>query len=131
MSVRLAPLGVFPALLVTRSSRHSLVRKRSLITPGKLLPFFETRSPPDLLTPTLVTLPSMSRVPRAPFFFLLPSYFLLFLRPSAASPSKSSAEVCARLHRDGARNPPKYSRSMDTPPDSPPAGGNENACTSR
>src|SRR6266436_3832684 len=50
---------------------------------------------------------------------------------SAASLSKSSAEVCARLHQDGARNPPKYSRRMETPPDSPPAGGNANACTSR
>src|SRR5258705_8625226 len=55
----------------------------------------------------------------------------LFLRPSAASLSKSSAEVCARLHRDDARNPAKYSRRMDTPPDAPPAGGNANACTSR
>src|SRR4029077_8118575 len=64
-------------------------------------------------------------------FLLLPSYFLLFLRPSAASLSKSSAEVCARLHRGGARNPPKYSRRTDTPPDLPPAGGNANACTSR
>ena len=36
-----------------------------------------------------------------------------------------------RLHRDGARNPAKYSRRRDTPPDSPPAGGNENACTSQ
>jgi hypothetical protein len=30
----------------------------------------ETRSPPGLLTPTLVTLPSMSLVPFAPFDFL-------------------------------------------------------------
>src|SRR6516225_1062692 len=67
------------------------------------------------------------------FCELLTSSFLLltFLRPSAASLSKSSAEVCARLHRDAARNPPKYSRRTDTPPDSPPTGGNENACTSR
>src|SRR5437868_10123004 len=55
----------------------------------------------------------------------------LLKQPSAASLSKSSAEVCARLHRDGARNPPKYSRRMDTPPNSPPAAGNANACTSR
>src|SRR4030095_13236786 len=53
------------------------------------------------------------------------------LESSAASLSKSSAEVCARLHRGGAQNPLKYSRRTDTPPDSPPAGGNENACTSR
>jgi hypothetical protein len=33
--------------------------------------FLETRSPPGLLAPTLVTLPSMPRVPRAPF--LLPA----------------------------------------------------------
>src|SRR4030095_8948165 len=51
--------------------------------------------------------------------------------PSAVSLSKSSAEVRARLHRDGARNPPKYSRRTDTPPASPPGGGDENACTSR
>src|SRR4030095_12874541 len=51
--------------------------------------------------------------------------------PSAASLSKSSAEVCGRLHRDAARNPAKYLRRMDTPPDSPPTGGNENACTSK
>ena len=35
--------------------------------------FFETRSPPGLLAPTLVTLPSMSHVPRAPFFLLVGS----------------------------------------------------------
>src|SRR5205823_280346 len=55
----------------------------------------------------------------------------LLKQPSAASLSKSSGEVCARLHRDGARNPAKYSRRMDTQPDSPPAGDNANACTSR
>ena len=43
----------------------------------------ETRSPPGLLAPTLVTLPSMSRVPRAPFF-LLPFSFLLSLPRIAA-----------------------------------------------
>src|SRR5262249_12248260 len=50
---------------------------------------------------------------------------------SATSLSKSSAEDCARPHRDGARNPAKYSHRMDTPPDSLPVGGNANACTSR
>src|SRR6266496_1759617 len=56
---------------------------------------------------------------------------IMWTELSAASLSKSSAEVCARLHRDGARNPPKYSHRMDTPPDSPPEGDNANACTSR
>ena len=37
---------------------------------------FGVRSP-GLLAPTLVTLPSMSRVPGAPFFFLLSFAFLL------------------------------------------------------
>jgi len=56
---------------------------------------------------------------------------LVFKQPSAASLSKSSAQGCARLHRDGARNPPKHSRRTGTSPDSPPAGGNENVYTSR
>jgi len=33
-----------------------------------LAPQIETRFPPGLLAPTLVTLPSMSRVPDAPFW---------------------------------------------------------------
>src|SRR5260370_23712739 len=91
-------------LLVTRLSAVALCVGGSLITSSKPLPSY---------------------------FFLLPSYFSLFLRPSAASLSKSSADGCARLPRDGPRNPPKYSRRIAPPPDSPPAGGNANACTSR
>jgi hypothetical protein len=49
-----------------------LLALRTPITGHQAL--IETRSPPGLLAPTLVTLPSMSRVPRAPFFFFL-SYF--------------------------------------------------------
>src|SRR5947208_11927090 len=93
--------------------------------------------PPQLSIVLLVTRhPSLITSGKLPSYFVITSYFLLltsyFLRlPSAASLSKSSAEVCARLHRDGARNPAKYSRRMDTSPDSMPPDGNENACTSR
>src|SRR5437879_1665934 len=89
---------------------------------------------PESSIPSLATC-SMSRVPRAPFFSLSSgTAFDVTIQRftfAVASLSKSSAEVCARLHRDGARNPAKYSRRMDTPPDSPTAGGNANAYTSR
>jgi hypothetical protein len=41
----------------------------------------ETRPPPGLLAPTLVTLPSMSRVPRAPFFSFTSDFASLGFAP--------------------------------------------------
>jgi hypothetical protein len=51
---------------------------------GHLRRFFETRSPPGLLAPTLVTLPFMSLIPFAPFF-LLPFAFFLSVLANAIS----------------------------------------------
>jgi hypothetical protein len=53
-----------PGAKSNRSLNHSALNSQQF-PPSSFL--IETRSPPGLLAPTLVTLPSMSRVPRAPF----------------------------------------------------------------
>ena len=62
-------LVLAPATLAALPSTRA-IPNRDVFYVARPARSIETRSPPGSLAPTLVTLPSMSRVPRAPFFLL-------------------------------------------------------------
>jgi hypothetical protein len=79
---------------VTMRSKNSKMNLNDANIAGAL--GFETRSRPSSLAPTLVTLPSMSRVPRAPFTKTESSASLDRLAKSLAA-SRRKVRACERL----------------------------------